>query len=73
MKNLQVLQLIRLLFQLMKFVKDIQNVTSFDMVQVSSRLFQFVNVDILLNHSTLELYRKKTEYFLTKRECECMT
>ena len=52
MKNLQVLQLIRLLFQLMKFVKDIQNVTSFDMVQVSSRLFQFVNVDILLNHSS---------------------
>ena len=54
-------------------LKDIENVTSFDMVRVSSRTFQFDNVDIWLNHSNLELPRKKFEYFLTEREHECVS
>ena len=49
-------------------LQDIENVTSFGMVRVSSRTFQFDNVDIWLHHSNLELPGKKFEYFLTKRK-----
>ena len=52
---------------------DIENVTLFDMVHVSSRSFQFDNVDIWLNHSNLKLPGKKFEYFLTEREHECVS
>ena len=54
-------------------LKDIENVTSFDMVRVSSRTFLFDNVDIWLNHSNLELPGKTFEYFLTEREHECVS
>ena len=54
-------------------LKDIENVTLFDMVSVSSRSFQFDNVDIWLNHYNLELSGKKFEYFLTDREHECVS
>ena len=40
---------------------------------VSSRLFQFDNVDIWLNYSNIELYGKKFEYFLTEWEHECVS
>ena len=43
------------------------------MVRISSRTFQFDNVDIWLNHSNLELPGKKFEYFLTEREHECVS
>ena len=43
------------------------------MVRVSSRSFQFDNVDIWLNHSDLEFPGKKFEYFLTEREHECVS
>ena len=43
------------------------------MVRVSSRSFQFDNVDIWLNHSDLGLPGKKSEYFLTEREHECVS
>ena len=77
MKNLQVIEIIRLIFLLTKFAKvskvEEELVTSFDMVRVSSRTFQFDNVDIWLNHSNLELPGKKFEYFLTERKHECVS
>ena len=54
-------------------LKDIENVISLDMVRVSSRSFQFDNVDIWLNHSDLEFPGEKFEYFLTEREHECVS
>ena len=54
-------------------LKDIENVTSFDMVRVSFHVSQLDNVDIWLNHSNLELPGKKFKYFLTEREHECVS
>ena len=42
-------------------------------MRVSSRTFQFDNVDICLNHSNLELPEKTFEYFLLEREHECVS
>ena len=56
-----------------KSLKHNENVTWFDKVRVSSRSFEFDNVDIWLNHYNFELRGKNFKYFLTEREHKCVS